>query len=183
MRRLKLIVVILAALTIASGGTALAGGYKAKPFSFDPDGVGCGTGAWVAQVGLPDAGRSNHGLVLTKDCPTSTVASGGAVLEGFEGETLTSLGFDYRNDGHCGAGAPRFNVTTSSGTLFFGCAAGAATDLGNGWTHVDMAVPAGVTIERIIIVFDEGTDQGAGFVVLDNIEVNGVVIGKPGNAR
>jgi hypothetical protein len=38
------------------------------------------------------------------------------------------------------------------------------------------------TVVGISIVFDEGTDVGAGFTHLDNIDVNGVLIGKPGNA-
>jgi hypothetical protein len=36
-------------------------------------------------------------------------------------------------------------------------------------------------VERIDIIFDEGDDVGPGFVYLDNININGTLIGKPGN--
>jgi hypothetical protein len=32
-------------------------------------------------------------------------------------------------------------------------------------------------------VFDEGTDMGVGFIYLDNININGVLIQKPGTAK
>jgi hypothetical protein len=35
-------------------------------------------------------------------------------------------------------------------------------------------------VASLILVFDEGTDQGVGFVNLDNIDVNGTMRGKPG---
>ena len=48
--------------------------------------------------------------------------------DGTAGITLTQLGFDYRNDSWCGAGAPRFNVYTTAGTyFFFGCRYGVHT--------------------------------------------------------
>jgi hypothetical protein len=38
-------------------------------------------------------------------------------------------------------------------------------------------------VESIGVVFDEGTDVGVGFVRLDNLDVNGKLMGKPGNSR
>lgn len=90
---------------------------------------------------------------------------------------------------HCGAGAPRFNLVTATGTMFIGCnspppvaaPAGAA-----GWTRLSWVVP-GLKFERILIIFDEGPDAGPdefGAAVLDNIRVNGQVVGAgPVNAR
>ena len=182
------------------GGVALAGPpFRAKTFEFDPGDSGIVMAAWVTHEGLPDAGNSNHALFLAKDGPTATVASSGAVIQGVSGITLTELGFDVRADGHCGAGAPRFNVTTTGGILHFvGCAAGPTTATltdpqGNTWIRkrwdaaslMLLAFPPIIpnsVVERISIVFDEGTDQGAGFTHLDNIDINGVLIGKPGNA-
>jgi hypothetical protein len=42
----------------------------------------------------------------------------------------------------------------------------------------------GVTVDRISIIFDEGDDIGTDFfgaVVLDNIDVNGVLVGRGSN--
>jgi hypothetical protein len=38
-------------------------------------------------------------------------------------------------------------------------------------------------VESIAVVFDEGTDVGVGFVRLDNLDVNGKLMGKPGNSK
>jgi hypothetical protein len=118
------------------------------------------------------------------------------VIRGFRpGGTITELGFDYRKGGHCGAGAPRFNVTDEAGvTYFFGCIYGVPTPAPQDlqWERVRFLVPTpgnegfvfGVTrVQSIEIVFDEGTDtptledpQGVGLAVLDNIDVNGRLI-------
>jgi len=182
-------------------GVALAGPpFRAKPFEFDPDKTGIVEAAWVPNEGLPDAGNSNHALFLAKDGPTTTNASSGAIIQGVAGIMLAELGFDVRTDGHCGAGAPRFNVTMSNdGLHFVGCATGpvmgALTDpqgntwLRKRWNLAALALlafppitPLSGTVVSISIVFDEGTDQGVGFTHLDNIDINGVLIGKPGNA-
>src|SRR5439155_17619372 len=158
---------------------ALAGHpFRAKTFEFDPDATGIVEAAWVPHEGLPDAhGDSNHALFLTKDGLTTTNASSGVVIQGVSGIMLTELGFDVRTDGHCGAGAPRFNVTMSNdGLHFIGCAAGpvtgALTDpqgntwLRKRWTVADLAsvvitfppiTPLSGTVVSISIVFDEGT--------------------------
>ena len=198
--RLKLMAVAaLVGVTLA--GVALAGPpFRAKTFEFDPDGTGIVEAAWVPHEGLPDAGNANHALLLVKDGPTATNASAGAVSQGVDGITLMELGFDVRTDGHCGAGAPRFNVTMSNDGLHsVGCAAGPVTGAltdpqGNVWirkrwdplallaTAFPPITPLSGTVVRISIVFDEGTDQGQGFTHLDNIDINTVLIGKPGNA-
>jgi hypothetical protein len=163
--------------------------YKAKPWLYDPDDTDTVSAAWVTKEGMPDAGGSDHALYLAKHTETATNAASGATIEGVQG-TLSELGFDYRGDGHCGAGAPRFNVYTESGTFFFGCAYGSHTPLGDNWTRVKFADADAfsatfpgfgvVQVTGIAIVFDEGTDHGPGFVYLDNINVNGVLLGKPG---
>ena len=173
---------------------------KVKPFVFDPDGTGIVSSKWVGHQGLADAGRSDHALELKKLGSTATNASSGGVVHGVKNLMLTELGFDYEVGGHCGAGGPRFNVTLSTGqTFFFGCShgdvVGTMTDRnGDLWNRVRFssadAFPAdGVSVwpglgmaqvQSLVIVFDEGTDQGVGFVRLDNIDVNGKMRGKPG---
>jgi hypothetical protein len=206
---------------------------RAVPFVFIGSAAECGgaagshivTAAWLGGLGLPDNGGSNttavdltpptanrnanqddphRGLLLSKNGPTADCSAAGATIEGFRrNSTLTELGFDYRNGTHCGAGAPRFNITTADGfTYFAGCAAGTKTAAPQDpleWTRVRIAAvegfifPAaptnppfvlGVTpVSSLSIVFDEGTDtpgtedpRGVGLAVIDNIDVNGTLI-------
>ncbi len=101
------------------------------PFEFDPGNTDTVEATWAPGQGLPDQhGSKNEALLLTKLTTTPTNAASGANITNVKGITLTELGFDVRSDGHCGAGAPRFNVVTSDGTTHFaGCAAGITTPL------------------------------------------------------
>jgi hypothetical protein len=176
---------------------------KLHPNGFGPDSYA----AWKAKRGQPDSeGEGDHALYFQKMTTTATVAAGIAVITGFKGQAipaamLTGLSWEHRFDnmGHCGAGAPRWNVqvTGASGTkftLFLGCAAATHTpspgDPANwlvdsygsslviltvgaanaGLTASLVDIMAG-TLTGLAIVFDEGTDQGTGFVDLDNITV------------
>jgi hypothetical protein len=192
-----------------------------------PAGSNIVTSAWLGGMGLPDNGGGNTlvtevpsygppelnppsnanrrdphlGLLLSKNGPTFDCSAAGAEIKGFRrGSTITELGFDFRKGGHCGAGAPRFNLTSEDGfTYFAGCSSGVHTgapkDPGQ-WERVRFgdasvfpASPAappfvfGVTrVDSIAIVYDEGTDtanndtDGVGLAVLDNIDVSGRLI-------
>jgi hypothetical protein len=179
--------------------------FKAKPFTFDPGATGIVSSAWVTHQGLGDAGKSDHALVLKKEGPTATVASAGTAISKVKNLVLTELGFDYEVGGHCGAGAPRYNVTLTDGSVFFfGCSWGDVVGTmvdsqGDMWNRVRFttadAVYSGVgpttvwpgfgvaQAQAVHVVFDEGTDVGPGFVRLDNLDVNGKLIGKPGNSK
>jgi hypothetical protein len=186
---------IVVVMSLAFSGTAMgANSFKAQPWSYDPDQTGCGFGEWVTGEGLPDAGNSNHALLVSKKCSTSTNAAGGATIEGVEGILLPELGFSYRNGGSCSAGAPRFNVYTEDDYYFFGCIYGAHTPnpADVNWTDVRFSEDDGfrasngardfsfetMVVQAIEIIFDEGP----GSIYLDNITINGMVIGRPGNA-
>lgn len=193
-KRVALTAIALVSLSATAAAFAASGKLKATPFVFDPDGSGIVVAEWQAGVGEPDAGSSDHGLVLEKNGPTSTNAAAVVTIEGVAGETLTGLGFDIENGSWCGAGSPRFNVGTSDGvTHFYACYYGTKTDLGNGWTHVEFGPDTpfagnafGQTIDRIQIVVDEGDDLSGlgtpGASILDNVDVNGTIVGKPGSA-
>ena len=111
------------------------------------------------------------------------------------------LGFDYRNGGHCGAGAPRFNVSWrfkgADGFSFVGGCSNDSTPTpapqDAQWTRVRFdvqnaaesfpVIPVGAEIVSISILFDEGTDiptvqdpNGVGLAVIDNIDINGQLI-------
>jgi len=194
-RVLPLFVALIAA---ALPMTALGGSdYTLHPTGFGPQSYS----SWKAQQGEPDrTGNQFQALYFQKMTATATNAAGVAVIKGFEGmpaSSLTGLAWDHREDGHCGAGAPRWNIGLSVGgqnsTVFLGCNAAQHTELtqssGHGWCR-DMqpssafTFPSGATIRYLAIVFDEGTDSAnpppagcaqeqlsGGFVHLDNISV------------
>ena len=198
-----LIAAAAAALGLALAGGALAGSsYNLHPAGFGPHSYA----AWKAQQGTTDdTGSGNQALYFQKDTTTTTVAAGVAVITGLEGlpaSELTGLSWWHREDGHCGAGAPRWNIgvrdtSGNSHTVFLGCDAAqhteAGTFSGHGWcmdtlseTTIQSALgPNAATITGLAIVFDEGTDVPntapapckqepgpGGFVYLDNIEVD-----------
>jgi hypothetical protein len=178
----------LVAATVAAAGLVLAGGASAgSSYNLHPSGFGTHSyAAWKAQQGTPDdTGNANQALYFQKmtEPSVTTFAAGVAVITGVEGtplSDLTGLSWWHREDGHCGAGAPRWNVVvqdTSGGrhTVFLGCIAAqhdetGVTTNGFGWCKDTQPSPAttiagsagkpvgDLTIESLAIVFDEGTD-------------------------
>lgn len=225
MSRRAFTLVIIPALLVTLGSTIVglaqsvnppAGPQiNAVPFEYDPQHLEVVAAEWKGGIGCqeifdPVCMTSNDahdnfvaGLLLVKSGSLVQNASAGVSLTGVKGITLTELGFDIRkklsvsdsNGSHCGAGAPRFNITTSDGVLhFIGCNSPPADVQTVGldwirlrWTFVDgahLAFPTsigpGSTVSSISIVFDEGQDAGPdnfGLAVLDNIDVNGQLIG------
>lgn len=174
--------------------------FQLQPFEFVGTAAECGvagtdtvTAKWNTTMG-----NTAPALLLEKQGPTANCAAAGvdivSSLEGQPVSSLTSLSFDYMDGGHCGGGAPRFNLGTNQGYAFLGCASGTQSSLGNGWTHVTFdatqiaagltasGVSSTATLDDLYIIFDEGTDTpvtGAGSVLIDNIGVNGQVVGSP----
>jgi hypothetical protein len=129
-----------------------------------------------------------------------------ADLNRVKGITLTELGDDIRKSGgtgasplgsHCGAGAPRFNVVDTDGVVhFLGCNSppGVVETASNGWVRLRWTaanllaafppITPMTVVDRIQIVFDEGQDTGGpdffGAAILDNIDVNGTLVGHGG---
>jgi hypothetical protein len=153
--------------------------------------------------------NKNEGLLLVKTGPTSNNASAGAEVKGVKGITLTELGYDIRKGtaaanpagSHCDNGSPRFNVRTDDGLFFVGCTSPPAT-MATGdvsWLRLRWGTPTCVpafntsglpvcisgTVRSIAVLFDDGQDTGPdffGLAVLDNIDVNGTLVGQgPGN--
>jgi hypothetical protein len=195
MKKLTIGALIAIASLISTTSVFAQAGYQAKPGTFDPDKTNIVTAAWTNGIGLPDSGGSNFGLLLAKSGPTATNAAAGAAITGVNGIMFSELGFDYKDGGHCGAGAPRFNVQASDGFHFVGCIYGTSipSPAGAGWTRVRFngaqatpPIAPGAIISTITVIFDEGTDTplaGAGSVILDNIDINGVLIQKPGTSK
>ena len=146
--------------------------------------------------------RQNEGLLLVKTGPTTNFAAAGAELNGVKGIMLTELGYDIRKlastasptGSHCGAGAPRFNVTTMDDvTHFVGCNSPAPLQTASltGWIRLRWDAPLLLAafppilptdvVKAIDIIFDEGQDTGPDFfgaAIIDNIDVNGVLVGQ-----
>jgi len=166
-------------------------------------GAGCPTAATLSDgtsftdAACPTGDRRdehNEGLLLVKTGPTPNVAAAFAELKGVKGTVLTELGYDVRTNSHCGAGAPRFNVLTDDGvTHFVGCSSPPplVTSASQGWkrlrwTPAQAFPPITGTVQSIFIAFDEGQDtdsalgpdNGAGLAVIDNIDVNGQLVGR-----
>jgi hypothetical protein len=188
---------------------------SAEPFTFVGAAGDCGPGypagsrivtaRWLKGMGLPDNGGPNVGT-NPADNPNKKDPHWGLRIHGVKGMNVTAttaLGYDYRNGGHCGAGAPRFNVDTDMGFFFVGCANAPRSPAPQDplqWTRTRSVlsscgvecfpgpIPVGAKIKSITIIFDEGTDtanndtQGVGLAVLDNIFINGTVIGATGNS-
>ena len=151
--------------------------------------------------------KKNEALLLVKTGPTAQNASSGATLKGVKGITLTELGYDIRKPGgaaadprgsHCGAGAPRFNIVAEGQLYFLGCNSPAPTVAASsdGWVRLRWSpveafdssglvnlTASGAKIDSISIVFDEGQDPTGGpdqfgIAVIDNIDVNGTLVGR-----
>jgi hypothetical protein len=203
------IVAVAMVMTWAPNGSAQGKGkanvLKVQAAEFDPQHDCDAAAAWVKGIGLtaPDDTYA-YGLLLHKLCSTDTNAAAFGLISGVKGEALIgadALGFDYKNSNagfiaHCGAGAPRFNVSMSDGSFHFigGCANGTQTPSprGTGWTQVRFSpqdpgqafpiVPVNASIVSISLVFDEGSDSdpnGSPEIVLDNIFINGKFATRP----
>jgi hypothetical protein len=192
-------------------------------------GIGCPTGVRAQVFQPPDftttaeetvtdpacrtgdpSDKSVQGLLLAKTGPTANNAAATARLKHVPSH-VTELGYDIRKPGadgpsgargsHCGAGAPRFDIVTKSGAIYFiGCNSPPATTQTAGlgfirlrWGASTLAFPQSATdmptalsalnVKKIVIVFDEGQDAGGapdqfGAAVLDNIDVNGTLVGR-----
>ncbi len=186
-KRISLGVALGAVLALVGGVlSGSAGDFTLHPSGFGPHSYA----AWKAQQGNPedaDGATSNQALYFQKMAPTATFAAGVAVVNGVAGmkaSDLTRLSWEHRTDGHCGAGAPRWNIGVDGldgnhFTLFLGCSAATHTLATTSWCQDSYAgatilalgasnaglsaadltdIQAG-TITSLALVFDEGTDN------------------------
>ena len=172
----------LLAVALIFPATAFAGSLTLHPSGFGEKAYS----AWKAKQGLPDSkGNDAQALYFQKMTSTATFSAGVAIIKGVAGlpaNQLEGLAWDHRTDGHCGAGAPRWNVglrdpvSGQNYTVFLGCYAAQHTQLtatgpsGHTWCRdtypspaTDIAAQTGqpasaLTIRYLAILFDEGTD-------------------------
>lgn len=167
---------------------SVASAFEVQPGVYDPGHTGKAVAAWQQNTGLPDedAPSANYGLVLQKNDVTSADFAAGADIVNRTAAPVSALGFDVKDGGYCGAGAPRFNVYSGTRYWFFGCTSGAHAPAAPGWTRVTFSpadgVPAGdwgpltssTVVDKIEIVQDE-----QGQTVLDNVRIDGETQGNP----
>src|SRR4051794_17627220 len=129
MIRRGVLIGIIATIALLIPQVAQAGQYTLHPSGFGEHSYA----SWKAGQGLADSnGHGFQALYMQKMTTTATNAAGVVLIKGVEGmsaSSLTGLSWDHRVDGHCGAGAPRWNVGITVGgvdqTIFLGCYAAA----------------------------------------------------------
>ena len=197
----KRLILSAALAVLALPATASAGTYTLHPAGFGENSYT----AWKAKQGLPDSrGNDDQALYFQKQTLTTTYAAGVAIVKGVEGVTageITGLAWTRREDGHCGNGAPRWNVTWTyegqDGLSYIGCyyAEHEEQDAygGHGWCRDTFSdpgmnamppIPDDAVITSLSIVFDEGNEipspptagceqepPGTGYVHLDDITI------------
>jgi hypothetical protein len=189
-------IVVLGAALAALLVIGVPQGASAGDITMHPSGFGEHSyAAWKGDQGLPDnVGNKDQALYMQKHTATETFAAGLVVFKGVAGLPTTAvdpLGFYVREDGWCGAGAPRFNLVidpvgpVTRQLLFLGCQAMVpgetpVDDNGRSWVQRTTAgLPPGEVVS-LAIVFDEGTTHevggvsvplGPGHTWLDNIQV------------
>jgi hypothetical protein len=226
-----LAIAALAFFAVAATAYAVEQRLTVDPNEFDPghtllvqatwlDGTGCPTNATTydgstsgtyTDPACPTGDtrdRRNQGLLLVKTGPTANDAAAIARIKQVHGP-VTELGYDIRKPGgaadvrgsHCGAGAPRFDITLKSGASYFiGCNSPPATtqQIGTGWTRLrwggsapllgfnastGVLEPITGDVKSIALVFDEGQDASGGpdqlgAAFLDNVDVDGTLVGR-----
>jgi len=174
-----------------SGGSSI----HAWPYAYDPAATNSVAATWMDNTGVPStnantADTRNQGLLLSKTSAASNQAQAGVVIREVEGISLTELGYDIRSGSQCTATSPRFVVVTSDDVVHkIGCTAGTAQAApATGWKRLrfDPANPAqtvpaiapGSKVKSIHLVLDGGPEAGSSMAVIDNIDINGKIIGQ-----
>jgi hypothetical protein len=195
------------ALSTLGAAAASPPSFGLQPFEFVGTVDNCGsagtdtvTAEWTNSDGNPAPSILLQKLGATSNC----AAAGVDIISSLEGQpvsNLAELNFDFKDGGHCGSGAPRFNLELNgTNNAFLGCNSTLGTKTPSsttGWTHVEFStadiaaavVAAGGsstdTLSDLYIIFDEGSDTGPDFtgtVNIDNISVNNQVVGSPTSA-
>lgn len=137
---------------------------------------------WHKGEGLADSsGKSFQALHLEKTDPLAAAGhSAGVSIGGVSGTTLTELGFDVRGDGIC-LESPQFSIylKDASEPVSFSCGAGehSVTPGADGWTRVRFSSATGLVVDRMFLRFELPVGV-TGFTHVDNIDINGSLIGK-----
>jgi hypothetical protein len=192
MKRRIPLAIALVALVAVGAALAAAGQFTTKTEAFNPGNAAVSDASkWVKGAGVPGM-SDNQGLVLLLSAlvPFPPGASADATVKNVKGVTLTSLGMDHMVGSYCTNGSPRWDVETSNGGVYgVGCASGTHSTAGmpKGWERItfsnadfqNLSGPAftgfgtaGAKLDFLQLLQDE-----AGVTVVDNLNINGTVIG------
>jgi hypothetical protein len=202
-RSINLPVVLIVASGDDGGGDDGASGstgdssevVRAWPYAYDPAGSNTVAASWIDGTGAATGASAttdllNQGLLLSKTSSASNQAQAGAVIRGVEGLSLTELGFDLRTGSQCTARSPRFVAVTSDGVVHkAGCSTATSQPApASGWQRLRIdpanpaqmvpAIAAGSKLKSLHLVVDGGPETGSSVVVVDNIDINGKLIGR-----
>jgi hypothetical protein len=179
----------------ASGGTGGSdNAIRAWPYAYDPAGSNTVAASWIDGTGAATGSSAttdmlNQGLLLSKTSSASNQALAAVVISGVEGAPVTQLGFDLLTGSQCTAKSPRLVVVTMDDVVHkAGCATATLQPaLAKGWQRLRIdpsnsaqmvpAIPAGSEVKSMHLVVDDGPETGSSVVVIDNIDVNGKLIG------
>ncbi len=181
--KIGLLTFLFTLLTTNSGSFNI---LRAKPFVYDPTRSGTVKAKWV-----------NGAIYLENNSPKNIQAYAGIRIEGINNlsvSELNQLGYVYRSDGHCTNGSPKFNISVKGQIYSLGCRQTTSflSELSvsetNYWLTViynkadfeNLGMPADGLVEEITLILDENKDFGPGFDYIDNININGYIIEKPG---
>ena len=203
MKHLMRGVLVVAAIAIVPASLAGAAGnsdLKLKPSAFScPPGPGydgapgAGNGQNAqAQWTNKKAESGKFSVLLQKSAATNFCAGAAALVDGVEGELVSSLGsIGFSVNGPCGGGSPRFNLLYDNdgdgiydGYAFYGCGNHISGSSG-GWTQMDAnptvpdafgGQPMGpnATVVQLYVLVDE-----TGTYYIDNVQVGARTVGEP----
>ncbi len=184
---------VTVALIITSGrggGGGTTGGMFAQPYMSDTQ-SGTLAAAWVDNLGASPLSTSdprNRGLVLAKSASALATAWAGASIQNVTGMSLTELGFDFRAGIQCSADSVHFVVFTSDTVAHTvgGCTNSStipASSAPTGWMRLrfnpnQASPPINSPVQSISIELLNGSTSTGSIAVIDNIEINGVPVGK-----
>jgi len=184
---------VTVALIITSGsggGGGTTGGMFAQPYMSDTQ-SGTLAAAWVDNLGaspLSTTDPRNRGLVLAKSASALATAWAGASIQNVTGMSLTELGFDFRAGIQCSADSVHFVVFTSDTVAHTvgGCTSSStipASSAPTGWMRLrfnpnQASPPINSPVQSISIELLNGSTSTGSIAVIDNIEINGVPVGK-----
>jgi hypothetical protein len=174
----------------SGGGGGTTSGMYAQPNMSDTQ-SGTLAAAWVDNLGaspLSTTDPRNRGLILAKDATAPASAWAGAVIQNVTGMSLTELGFDFRAGIQCSADSVHFLVVTTDTMphTVGGCTSSSTlppSSAPTGWMRLrfnpsQASPPITSPVQSISLVLEKGSTSTGSIAVIDNIEINGVPVGK-----
>jgi len=162
----------------------------AQPYMSDSQ-SGTLAAAWVDNLGaspLSTTDARNRGLVLAKSASALATAWAGASIQNVTGMSLKELSFDFRASIPCSADSPHFVVVTTDGVkhMVGGCTSSPnapPSSAPTGWMRLrfnpnQASPPINSPVQTISIELLNGSTSTGSIAVIDNIEINGVPVGK-----